>query len=307
MPALKADLYNVDVVVKIGNKEVVRKTFGEFANAMTGSITIDGVAVGMAELTETITIELQNKKTKAVLDAYETSAKAYADALIAADGIDLTVKNAVAGLLQYGATVQVHFGYKTDKLAMTDTDVANWTTLGLELAMIADNELDVSGATVQATASGTRPAAVTLSGATLTMENEMSLRIYFTADSLEGLTFTVGGVATEAVSAGGTTYYLEASNIGTGKLANAVAFTFSDGANTYTYNASPMSYVYTVHSTNHASITESLKNACEALYYYYAAVAECFDSVTDGTGFSAADALMVTADTSTEYCPPVIL
>ena len=307
MPTVTADYYNTDVVVTVGEKEILRKSLSEYTPA-TSVITIDGVAVGMAELTDDIVITLQKKGTTEVLATYTTTAKAYADALIALTSYGdytaeklLSMKNAVAGLLQYGAMVQAHFDYNTDKPAMTAADVANWKAQGLTIKSVADSELSAVNATVQATSSGTLPAGVALVGATLTMENEMSLRIYFTATNIDGLTFTIGGEAATAVKAGGTTYYLEASNIGTGKLATAVVFTISDGNNTFTYNASPMSYVYAVHTKDHASITASLKDACEALYYYYEAVAAHF-GITDGTGFGSG--MVQVLDVANSYSVP---
>ena len=110
---------------------------------------------------------------------------------------------------------------------------------------------------------------------------------------------TVEAVTTEQGS------YIEASHIGTQSLAVAAVFTISDGSKTYTYSASPMTYVYTVNeAATNAVITEELKDACAALYYYYSAVAECFNLGFDTTGFLTVGTLRVLTDTVNSFSAP---
>ncbi len=302
---VKADYYGTDVVIKINGNEVSRKNLSEHKAPAASVFTFDDVAVGMAELTDAIEIELQDKETKAVLASKSTMAKEYADGLIAAtEGVTTAQKKAVASLLQYGAMVQTYFGYHTDELAMTADDLTAWKEANI-ITDVATNSIDISGEKVYATASGTQPEGITVGGAGLTMENEMSLRLYFSLGEGKALTdysFTIDGVPVTPEESG-SRYYIEASNIGTADLAKYVAFAITYGETTYTVNASPMTYVLAV--TKNDAQPDNLKNVCEALYYYYKAVAECFPSVIDATGFVIVGTQLVKSiDTETGYSVP---
>lgn len=304
--SIKADYYGTDVVIKLNGEEVSRKNLSEYTPA-DSVFTLDDVPVGMAQLTDEIVIELQNKD-KEVLDSISTTAKEYADGLIAAtEGVSQEQKTAVASLLQYGAMLQTYFGYHTDELAMTADDLTAWTNAGIIIANVATSSIDTSGETVHATAEGTVPAGITVGGARLTTENQMSLRLYFSlgeGKSLTDYSFTINGVSATPEEAG-SRYYIEASHIGTADLAENVAFAITGGGTTYTVYASPMTYVLAV--TNDTNSNDNLKNVCEALYYYYSAVAECFPTqVTDTTGFVIAGTQLVNGGTNTdgEYGTP---
>lgn len=300
---ITADYFATDVVVKINGREVLRKAFGEFENAVSKTITIADIGVGMAEFTDEIVIELQNGKTGEVLDSYTTTAKTYANALLALDSYGdytaeklLSMKKAVASLLQYGAKVQTFFKHNTANLAMTADEEAAWLTAGYIEEV--GNGLK-GGTSVQATESGS-VAGVATYGATLTMENQMSLRLYFTAASLEGLTFTVDGVEVTPVEANGM-YYIEAAHIGTASLAKAVNFVIASETESITYTASPMSYVFAVFALENDAVTAELKDACEALYYYFVAAGEHFNFSTD-IGFTTA--LSVSVDPVNNFSIP---
>ncbi len=292
MPVVTADYYGTDVVVKINGKEVARKNLSEYA-VDASAITVE-VAVGMAELTDDITLELQDMDGK-VLASYTQTAKAYLSALLAGDYAN-TMKAAVASLLQYGAKVQIFFKHNLDDLAMTPDEESAWIAAGY-IEEIGEGLK--GGDSVKAFGSG-EVTGVQIFGATLTMENQMSLRLYFTADSLDGLTFTVDGETVE-VQEGAGMYYIEASHIGTALLASPVEFEIASATETLTYTASPMSYVFAVFATENSQITQELKDACEALYYYFVAAGECFGFNTN-IGFAAA--LQVSVDPVNAYSIP---
>lgn len=303
MPIVTADYYNTDVVVKINGNEESRTNLSEFA-VDASKITVE-VAVGMAELTDQIVIELQDKDTQQVLATWDTTAKEYAVKLIALETLDTETKAAVASLLQYGAYVQTFFNYNTANLAMTETDKADWLAAGY-IVDVDNNDINTAGATVQATSSGSANG-VAIQGASLTMENQMSLRVFFTATDINALTLTVNGAPVEAV-AYGNMYYIEAKNIGTASLATAAVFKISDGTNTLTYTASPMTYVLAVTNAELSkTVTVQLKDACEALYYYYAAVAAAFNSVEDNTGFNASGLVAAQDLAGYAYSAPAII
>lgn len=299
-PTVEADYYGTDVVVKIGNKEVARNNLSTYTPAAS-VITVEAI-VGMAELTDVITLEFQDATTKEALASWTTTAKTYANGLIdAATGVTVEQKTAIASLLQYGAMVQTYFGYNVDDLAMTTEEKATWTAAGY-ITDLAECDIDTSASTVKSSVSGS-VSGLTFGGVALTMENQMSLRLYLVASDIDALTATVNDAAVE-IERDAQGYYVEASNIGTAKLAEAVTFVITDGNTSVTVTASPMTYVYNVLTITHDSITEDLRNACEALYYYYAAAAACFD-FTDATGFVAAVGTMVTAlDTPNAFGAP---
>ena len=296
--------YGSDIVIKIGDVEKERiefsdlavKTYvGTSANNYYTIVTIP-VAVGMAELSSNVTISIADTSISVT-----TSAKYYADTIISMSVEDfanaytedelIAMKSSLAALLQYGQMVQNFFGLNVPA-AMTEANVADWKAQGLTLALVEESTLNTESATgyvKAAVVEGTLPAGVVVSGATLTMENQISLRLYFTVDStLDGLTFTANGKVVEPVT---DTYsglqFIEASHIPTQKLAAEAVFTISDGTNTYTYTASPMTYVCRVNeiAVGEYGVTDALKNACEALYYYYSAVDAYLGTSFDTTGF----------------------
>jgi hypothetical protein len=66
-----------------------------------------------------------------------------------------------------------------------------------------------------------------------------------------------------------------------------------------------MSYVYTVNEAAvGGQITQELKDACEALYYYYVAVANCFNHVIDTTGFTTGETLRLVNDVANTFSAP---
>jgi len=290
------------VVVKFKGNEILTKELSDLeyvANIVgdgIGRYQLDTVYVGMAELTEDIVVELWNKTTNAVVNTTDPySAKHYAKQLIENDATPLAAKEALASLLQYGAEVQTFFNYNTDNLAMTAEEKTAWSALIVD---VDTNKIVTTNAneSVKATSTGSADG-VTVTGVSLTMENQMSLRLYFKL--AEGKSIEDYDLSHPYVEKGNNTYYMEAKNIGTAKLATAVTFTIFDGTDTLTYSASPMSYVLGVNNAEVGeTITADLKDACEALYYYYAAIADCFNSVTDTTGFSVDNTnLILTADT----------
>lgn len=295
-PTVTADYYGTDVVVKINGEEVARKNLSEYAVA-SSVITVEA-AVGMAELTDEIVLEFQDAETKEVYATWSTTAKTYANGLMVLENLEAEAKAAVASLLRYGARVQTFFNHNVENLAMTPAEEAAWIEAGY---LTSIGEGLTGGDAVKATQDGS-VSGITIYGATLTMENQMSLRLYFTADSLEGYTFTVGGQAVEVEEdkARGL-YYIEASHIGTASLAEAVNFVIASETETMTYTASPMSYVFAVFGTQNEAITDELKAACEALYYYFVAAGECFGFDTN-IGFTAA--LQVSVDPVNAYSIP---
>ncbi len=324
-----ANYYGTKVVVMVNGVEQDNVSLCEVAVTAASRDTVDPTTVtltatvGMAELTDAIVVELRDENNNVLASDDHITAKVYADTLIRMSADDLVnnygvepdkvipMKNAMASLLQYGAYVQTYFGYKQGNLPMTDADIAIWNEQELTLNLVAARDLDFANVNnaIKASSSGKLPSGVEYLGVTFTMENQISLRFYFTAETLEGLTFTVGGVSATPKQAevnGVSCYYIENAHIKTQDLATGAAFVISDSTNNFTYTACPMSYVYYTLTTDNVDVDvdAKLKDACEALYYYFAAAAE-YAEFEDNTGFVLVEELSaVSSDSPNAYSAP---
>ena len=175
------------------------------------------------------------------------SVREYADIILAGSYGDLTV-NLVKNMLGYGAASQTYFGYNTQNLANAGIDV--------EASAPTGN----AGLNVTGSVSG-----IKYYGATLVHENKTAVRLYFTADSIEGITFTVNGAQCEATNAG--LYYVELDGINPQNLDDAVEAVISNGTESMTVTYSPMDYILRMYQKGSAN-TQAL---VQALYGYYVA------------------------------------
>ena len=110
---------------------------------------------------------------------------------------------------------------------------------------------------------GTMPAGIELIGASLILEAETTIRVYFKADAIENYTFTVAGQEVTAIAANGY-YYLEITDISAKDLDTAYDFVISNGTDAFTLTYSALSYAYT---TTQAANAEIVKVA-QAMYLY---------------------------------------
>ena len=164
----------------------------------------------------------------------------------------------------YGIAAQVYFNYKTDQL--TEDDLAM-----LEEA-VAETEIPD---TYEELLTGSLPGGITDRKWTVTFESDNSLRMYFFfADAdLDKYTFTVNNKPVEAVKASEGKYYIEQPNVASGLLSTVYTFSVTDGTDTYTINASALSYAY---NRQEKSTNEAMISLCKMLYIYSLAANDFF-------------------------------
>jgi hypothetical protein len=304
---LKADPNSI-LEVKIGGKTVSKKALKEYGLPIAtdldpasneNGIQVVSVEIGMAQLTDDISFTLYYAEGNKIREI-TTTAKDYIDTLLATEEFVTeavsvaALKNALGALLQYGAMAQVQFEYNTDKLANDgDYSALDFTRVDKKALSFTD------AAQVKATKTGSL-AGVSVVGSSLLLNNQITLRIYVTVDDASAYTFTVDGKAYELLT-GKNGSYIEIANIGTAKLAEFVTLTISDGANEIVYKVSPMSYVYAVNGS--ASQTKSLKDVCEAMFYYFDAVMTAY-GLDHGITFSSEQVLNVALDVANAYSIP---
>ena len=108
------------------------------------------------------------------------------------------------------------------------------------------------------------------------MRSKTAVRFYFTAESVEGLTFTVNGNVCTPVSANGR-YYVEVADINPQDMADMLSMVVSDGTNNLTVSYSPMTYITRMY--HKAGTSEQLKAVVKAMYGYYLAANAYIDSL----------------------------
>lgn len=181
------------------------------------------------------------------------SVRAYADIILSGGYGDLVV-NLVKQMLSYGGASQVVFGYNTTNLANSGIDVTAPVPTG-------DGEIQVSGSV----------SGITFYGASLLHRTKTAVRIYFTAQSVEGLNFTVNGESCDPSQKDGL-FYVEIDGINPQELGSDVTVTVTDGTDTLSIAYSPMDYI--VRMYNKAGVADNTKALVQALYGYYLAAVD---------------------------------
>lgn len=159
----------------------------------------------------------------------------------------------------YGTAAQIYFGYNTELLTNADISALN--------GAIGASSVPTSMAAYAVKTSGTLPSGITKNTSNVQFLADNSLYEYFYLASgakASSYTFTVNGKKVTPLVENGRCAIV-ASNIPSGRLSTAVTFTVSDGKNTYTLQASPLSYAYgRVQNSTDANMIKLAK----ALYLY---------------------------------------
>ena len=198
-----------------------------------------------------------------VKDTQTASIKTYAEYIIANQA---TYGDEIVSLMQtmlnYGAYAQQHFNYNTGNLA---ADVS---------------AVDLSGVTAETleafnlTSEGGSEDFVLPKGASLVLESETTLKIYFqlgTNVTVDNLTITVNGntyasaPTTETIDSVEYTV-LKISNISAKALDTPYNVVVTDGTNTLTTSCSALTYCYS--TLVNSETGEALQNVVKALYLY---------------------------------------
>lgn len=175
------------------------------------------------------------------------SVRAYADEILAGDYTSYT-KALVQNMLVYGGAAQTYFGHNADNLASNGIEVtAAEPAAAPELVVL--NELTN----------------VKYYGASLLHKEKTAVRFYFTADSVEGLTFMVDGNVYEAANKDGL-YYIEVAGINPQDLDDVLNVVVTDGTSNLAVQYSPLIYISRMY--NKAGTSTAL---VQAMYGYHLA------------------------------------
>ena len=212
------------------------------------------VELAAAQMTDGVTIAL-HVDGQTISKSY--TVRQYADVILAGDFTNAT-KTLVKEMLSYGAASQTYFNYNSTNLANAGIEITPSVPTG-------ESKMDVTGS-----ANG-----VKFYGASMIHENKITVRFYFTADSIDGITFNVNGVAVTPESKNNM-YYVELTDICPQDLDEAITVTVSDGTDTLTVTYAPMDYIIRMY--NKANASDTTKAVVQALYGYYMA-AEAYAAV----------------------------
>ena len=200
------------------------------------------IKLAAAQMTDEIIISVNGY---AVEKTY--SVRAYADEILAGDYTSYT-KALVQNMLVYGGAAQTYFGHNTENLADEGIEVtAAEPAAAPELVVL--NEL----------------ANIKYYGASLLHKEKTAVRFYFTADSVEGLTFQVDGNIYEPVSKDGL-YYIEVAGINPQDLDDVLNVVVTDGTSSLAVQYSPLIYIARMYSK--AGTSTAL---VQAMYGYHLA------------------------------------
>lgn len=204
------------------------------------------IKVAAAQMTSEIQIVVNGQpveKTYSVRD--------YADVILAGE-YDANVKALVNHMLAYGGAAQNYFKVNTDNLADKGITVADVTVPDDNLSVEISDKLN----------------GISFYGASLVMRSKTAVRFYFTAESVEGLTFTVNGKNYEPFDAKDM-YCVEVADINPQELADVLNLAVSDGTNDLTVSYSPVTYISRMYHKEESS--EQMKAMVKAMYGYYLA------------------------------------
>lgn len=206
------------------------------------------VELSAAQMTEQIFV--QTVMDGETVDEGTYSVKAYADAIINGEYNEQT-KNLVKYMLSYGGASQIYFDYNPQALASDGVTVT-------PVAPEGQQQLAVTGGID----------GVSFYGASLVHENKTALRFYFTAESVEGVTFAAGEEILAPVQKNGM-YYVHLGGILPQDLNEQWTLTVCSGSQTLQITYSPMDYILRMYQKETAS--DETKALVQALYGYYQA------------------------------------
>ena len=209
------------------------------------------------EMTDTISAQVFISEGNADGDAYTYSVRDYAVYILNHQN-DFGAKTVavVKAMLNYGASAQKFFGYKTDDLA---NSVLSDVDRKITYADPASMSFTPSSKKVYAD--------IILTKVSLSLKSEITMKLYFSGDT-SGVDFYVGTTKLKTTTSGSYTIVtingIYAQNIGTGITVDAYSGDTLLGSAT----CAPMRYCQLALTLNDAAVTPELKEVVSALYYY---------------------------------------
>ena len=229
-----------EVAITVAGEEVP----ATLTNNGNGTYTVF-IKLAAAQMTDEIVISVNGY---AVEKTY--SVRGYADVILAGDYSSYT-KALVQNMLVYGGAAQTYFGHNADNLASEGIEV---TAAEPEAApeLVVLNELET----------------VKYYGASLLHKEKTAVRFYFTANSVEGLTFQVDGNIYEPVSKD-ELYYIDVAGINPQDLDDVLNVVVTDGVSSLAVQYSPLIYICRMYNKTNGS--ETNQAMVQAMYGYHLA------------------------------------
>ena len=210
------------------------------------------VHLAAAQMTETITLNLIADGV--TVQTKEYSVYEYAQYILtdANNEFDDETKALVLEMLNYGDKAQAYFAYEAD---------------AMDAELIADagvSEIDSTNVTAMSIDGSADD--ISFYGASLVFESKIAVRLYYTADTMDGLTVTVGDETVTPKQKENGLYYVEIAQINPHDLDEQVTVNITDAnGNTLTVSYGPMNYIVRMAEKG----GDNLKALMKALYNYY--------------------------------------
>ena len=193
------------------------------------------------------------------------SVKNYADYILMNQTYYKDAVPLVTAMLNYGAYAQLYFGYKTDDLANDGVYNGNYDFDSVTASMI-NRPYDSSKTNL--------PAGLTASSASMILDSNTTLKIYFTDNTNKKLTFKLVDGDREITlrpSVSGGQKVIRITGISADKLNDdfKIKVYVEGDSNEYSFTYSPMTYAYNVLNREPDAVrTEELRNLMKAFYLY---------------------------------------
>ncbi len=235
------------------------------------------VELAAAQMTSDITLDFVQEGVSVLQKTY--SVRDYADAILEGD-FNARTKKMIRWMLHYGAAAQQYFGVNTENLA----------NAGYELTEAAALPNEYTEMAMEGSIEGVR-----FYGASLVFESKIAVRYYFTANSIENVTFSANGVTYKAEQKNGM-YYVEVPGINPQNYSDSILLSAVKGEETLSVSYSPLNYIIRMSEKG----SDSLKMLLNALYGYHEAAVDYLTNTGffgDADGCYTTSHLDLTADT----------
>ena len=244
------DNIGVNFVLALTEGDTVSITVGgnEVATVLTDNgdgTHIAAIKVAAAQMADEIAISVNGNTLEKTY-----SVRGYADVILAGEYSAYT-KALVQNMLVYGGAAQTYFDHNTENLAGNGIEVTP-AVPGEAPELVVLDELD----------------GISYYGASLLHKDKTAVRFYFTADSVENLSFQVDGNIYEAVNKDGR-YYIEVAGINPQELDDTLNAVVTDGTNSLAVQYSPLIYISRMYHKVGGS--DANKALVQAMYGYHLA------------------------------------